>query len=124
MLKGQRLLPPEPEGPERVLEAIQGRLREGCPRWVALDEPRVGPHNPGRGGPLQQDFRDDDLVRRPARLAPGEGAAALLEPGEEAPAQPGDAIDRLRCEFTGCFPSLFHRSYSFLNRKLPGHRHG
>jgi hypothetical protein len=39
VLIGQRLLPPEPEGPERVLEAIGGRLREACPRWVALDEP-------------------------------------------------------------------------------------
>src|SRR6266480_1135076 len=35
LLECQRLLPPEPEGPEDVLELFRRRLREGGPRWVA-----------------------------------------------------------------------------------------
>ena len=58
VLERQRLLLPESEWPERVLEALAGCLREGSPRRVELDEPGVGPRNPGCGGPLQQDFRD------------------------------------------------------------------
>src|SRR5258708_13886291 len=124
VLEGQRLLPPEPEWPERVLEALAGCLREGSPRRVALDEPGVGPRNLGRGSPLQQDFRDNHLVRRPIRVAPGEGPAVSREPGEEALAQPGDALDRLQWEFTRCVPWLFHDAHSFLVRKPPPPSHG
>ena len=94
-LEGKRLLPPEPEWLERVLEAFGGGMREGGPRWVAIDEPAVGPGNPGRGRPLQEDFRHNDFVRLPARLAPGKGAAVSREPGEEPPAQPGERLDHL-----------------------------
>ncbi len=102
VLECHRLLSPEPERPERLLGALGGRLREVSPRRVALDESGVGPCDPGRGCPLQQDFRHNNLVRRPARIAPGEGAAVSLEPGEESPAQLGDAFARLRCECTWC----------------------
>jgi hypothetical protein len=76
LLECQRLLPPESEGPEGVLELFRRRLREGGPRWAAIHKPWIGPRNPGRGSPLQQNFRDDDFVGRPVRLAPGKGAAA------------------------------------------------
>src|SRR6266568_4722606 len=95
MLECQRLSPPESEWPERVFEILQGRLRESHPRGETLDEPCVGPRDPGRGCPLQQHFRHNDLVRRPARFAPGEGAAVSREPGEEPPAQPGNTLGRL-----------------------------
>src|SRR5258708_9424349 len=124
VLEGQRLLPPEPEWPERLLEALAGCLREGSPRRVELDEPGVGPRNPGCGGPLQQDFRENHLVRRPIRVAPGEGPAVSREPGEEALAQPGDALDRLQWEFTRCVPWLFHHAHSFLGRKPHRPCHG
>src|SRR5260221_42822 len=124
VLEGQRLLPPEPEWPERVLEALAGCLREGSPRRVALDEPGVGPRNLGRGSPLQQDFRDTPLVRRPTRGAPGEGPAVSREPGEEALAQPEDAFDRLQWEFTRCVPWLSHHAHSFLGRRPSRPCHG
>src|SRR5205823_2935381 len=60
-----RLLPPEPERSECVFEVLGERLREDRPRWVALDEPWVGPRDPCRGRPLQQDLSHNDLVRCP-----------------------------------------------------------
>jgi len=61
-----------------------------------LDESGVGPCDPDGGCSLQQDFRDNDLVRGPVRLAPEEGAAVAHEPGEEPPTQPADTLTYLR----------------------------
>src|SRR5947209_4097553 len=117
--EGQRLLPPEPQRPERALEALQWGLREGSPRWEAFGESGVGPRDSCSSCPLQQDLRDNDLVRRPARLAPGEGAAIAGEPGEQPPAQPGDTRDRPRRRFIQCAYWPSHQAHSFPWRKLP-----
>src|SRR5260221_12566766 len=121
-LKRQHFLPPEPERPEHALETLQWGLREGSPRWEVLDESGVGPCDPDGGGPLQQDFRDNDLVRGPVRLAPEEGAAALLEPGEEPPAQPADTLTYLRSKLIGDTSWLSPHPLSFLNWNPPHHR--